>query len=786
MRGWCLSVLVASLAADLFACSRPTSAPVRVFRRPVGIAITCSDSAGNPVPVASCTSSSLQTGWVLDADRSGVGILSLPDGLHLDNDPFLPGFNPLQVQAANGEPMPDLVEVRADPSSSAVYVLSRRGRTLVRVSPRSLEQTRQPLPCEASSFAVVAHGPLAPSALVACPEPPGIAVVSLDDFGAGEPSVVPTSGRPERLTVSGDGTFAFLTHGARFGYLSRLDLATGAEERASLLSQCSDRLDNDGDGHNDHEDPGCEGPDDASEEPDRPGLCEDGTDNDGDGLADGADPDCGGRFVSEFPLIPWPACANGEDDDGDGLGDWPEDPDCYGPAWDNETSPAPRSIGRPAVTPDGRFVYVPMSNPAVIAVFEAEPLRRVDVNALDGPSPNVLLHRLGLRDILLSSPVVALEMVRGEQGTRALVGLASGQVLSVLVDLAGEPVHRLDVVPESTVASSTSVPVLRIRGERIGTLDTVSSEYPTFGSNLIAPVPGSTTKHSYYGITFGGRPEQELPETWRVTFEGVIPGAASRTGFVLSGSATLRDPYRDFCALGVEPGDHVVLTAPPPPCLAADRTPEDSCPKVGAASDGLPEGLVNLCEYEVVEVRPHALVLAEVPGFRGLDLLAAVPGPIAYEVRVSDAWTVVGSRSGFLHNLVSAGDSCEERPDADLRFTGRAYTSRPKSGASLSGCPVRDGAAEIEWIPFTNPAFSFRIFPPCRTGEDLRAKACREVRDTEISFGVAQGLSLRVAATGGFPVGLAPVGSRLYAVDPVFGAVHVVDWGTMTLLETLY
>lgn len=787
------SVLFACLSADLAACSRPTSAPIHVFRRPVGVAVTCSDTAGNPVPVSSCTSSSLQTAWVLDADRSGVGILSLADGVHLDTDAFLPGFNPLAILDGDGEVLPDLVEVRAAPDSDAVYVLSRRGRTLVRVSPRTLEQTLQSLPCEATSFDFAEDGPLAPAALVACPDPPGIAIVPLDDFGATQGSSLPMiamSGRPLRLDATGDGTLAFVTHdapdGKRLGYLSRVDLAAGTEDRLPLLPECSDGLDNDGDGWTDHEDPGCEGPDDDSEDPDRPGPCEDGVDNDADERVDAEDPDCGPHGVSEFPLVPWPACANGRDDDGDGLADWPADPDCYGPAFLDEGSPPPRTVGRPAVTPDGRFVYVPMTPPAAIAVFEATPLRRVDVNALDGPSPNVLLHRLGIRDILLTSPVVGLAMVRGETGTRAFAGLASGQVLSIQVDQAGEPVHRLETEDGVTVASSTSLPVVRVRGARVGTLDEVSSEYPTFGSNLVAPVPGAADQYSYYGITFGGRPEQELPETWRVTFEGVIPGAASETGFYDPGAATLRDPYRDFCTLGVEPGDHVVLTSPPAVCLASDPTPPGACPEVAGGLDGLPPGLVNLCEYRVAGVGPDRLVLEEVAGGRGLDVLAGLPGPVPYEVRVAEAWTVVGSRSGFLHNRVSAGDHCEERADSDLRFTGRATTSLPPPGAPLPSCPVREGASGIVWSPFTNPAFTFRIFPPCRTGEDLRAEACRLVRDTEVSFGVAEGRAFRVAATGGFPVGLQVVGSRLVAVDPVFGAVHVVDWGTMTLLQTLY
>lgn len=55
--------------------------------------------------------------------------------------------------------------------------------------------------------------------------------------------------------------------------------------------------------------------------------CSDGLDNDGDGLTDFPfDPDC---FDSlDLQEAPGPTCTNGIDDDGDNLVDWPNDPDC--------------------------------------------------------------------------------------------------------------------------------------------------------------------------------------------------------------------------------------------------------------------------------------------------------------------------------------------------------------------------------------------------------------------------------------------------------------------------
>jgi hypothetical protein len=92
---------------------------------------------------------------------------------------------------------------------------------------------------------------------------------------------------------------------------------------ADLAPDCSDGIDNDGDGLVDYPaDPGCTSPTDTSEhDPTLP--CDDGIDNDGDGLidyrADGSgDPGCA------YPAFPTesPACQDGIDNDGDGKVDF--------------------------------------------------------------------------------------------------------------------------------------------------------------------------------------------------------------------------------------------------------------------------------------------------------------------------------------------------------------------------------------------------------------------------------------------------------------------------------
>jgi subtilisin family serine protease len=120
-----------------------------------------------------------------------------------------------------------------------------------------------------------------------------------------------------------------------------------AQALVSLLPDCANTLDDDGDGAVDLEDPGCDDADDASEK--SPALvCDDGADNDGDGLVDfPGDPGCP-HPVADFED---PACQDGIDNDGDaaidfdggasangGVPNAAADPGC-GTSWDaSETS----------------------------------------------------------------------------------------------------------------------------------------------------------------------------------------------------------------------------------------------------------------------------------------------------------------------------------------------------------------------------------------------------------------------------------------------------------------
>ncbi len=104
---------------------------------------------------------------------------------------------------------------------------------------------------------------------------------------------------------------------------------------ACVATQCSDGIDNDGDGKSDLTDPGCTGPTDDSED-------SDGGNGGGNGGGTG-----GGSTTQ---------CSDGLDNDNDGLSDL-NDPDCSGPTDDTESGTSgPVIVGAPDLNASPRMV----------------------------------------------------------------------------------------------------------------------------------------------------------------------------------------------------------------------------------------------------------------------------------------------------------------------------------------------------------------------------------------------------------------------------------------------
>ncbi len=134
-------------------------------------------------------------------------------------------------------------------------------------------------------------------------------------------------------------------------------ISSGGRVNAALalapIPQCSDGIDNDGDGRLDYpSDTGCSSPSDDSEYAPPP-KCSDGVDNDGDGLIDyPRDPGCSSPSDDDEYNAPppKPACSDGRDNDGDGLVDYPRDPGCTSASDANEYNAPPARDVKPRLT----------------------------------------------------------------------------------------------------------------------------------------------------------------------------------------------------------------------------------------------------------------------------------------------------------------------------------------------------------------------------------------------------------------------------------------------------
>jgi hypothetical protein len=105
--------------------------------------------------------------------------------------------------------------------------------------------------------------------------------------------------------------------------------------------QCSDEIDNDGDGRIDYpNDPGCASPQDDDEtDGGTPPQCSDGRDNDGDGFIDYPyDPGCDNRDDNDERDRSAPECSDGIDNDRDGMRDFPLDSGCKSATDDDEAA----------------------------------------------------------------------------------------------------------------------------------------------------------------------------------------------------------------------------------------------------------------------------------------------------------------------------------------------------------------------------------------------------------------------------------------------------------------
>lgn len=242
--------------------------------------------------------------------------------------------------------------------------------------------------------------------------------------------------------------------------------------------------------------------------------------------------------------------------------------------------------------------------------------------------------------------------------------------------------------------------------------------------------------NAYEGIFVKQRDPQkeETPSAFSIQFEGALPNSLSQSGALASRTEddwNLIDYEADFCQIGVEPGDLLVVEAFKP--LDADATADPACQNYLRRTPN--EGLQPL-RYQVLEVRQRGLTLKiddrdtyePQLGLNNATIAAklspALPPPPAhciapsfnYRIHVAaDEWIVTNDLYGYQHPWISEGGKCvtnrQEYPQHARARLGELYQDawvifqlgyRAKEG-------VRLGVAEGRLPMMVGARFDFSV-----------------------------------------------------------------------------
>jgi DNA-binding beta-propeller fold protein YncE len=699
----------------LASCSSPYSTQERLLKRPSMLALGCRLS-GSAVPVSECSKENSELfAYVLNSDHGSISIINLSSDKYLDADKFLPEFSPVKVGK-----LPSDLAVTAD--GRYIFVLNKGSDSIMRVDPVTFEIVEKKLEFKPERIILFQKEQGHDEAFISSMEQKAVYRVSIDGFEKSFPEMKKIElkdGSPVEMALEMDPFILFVSHDAK-GYVSAVSLDDYKETKISIYPQCMDSIDNDNDGFTDGFDSSCRNPDDDDESVQASDQCNDKIDNDNDGKTDEDDPDCP---LMEFSMEFLPECSDGIDNDNDGLTDYKQDDGCYGWSYFTESYHPEIISTQMALDQDGTFLYVPKTNSQMIAVIDAKALQRVDVQQ----GKNLLLSRLGIRDIYAGARIIGIASVKEDQSLKAFISTNTGFIYTADLDARTIKPYKEDSKSEATR------PRLYVNDEEIDLTISTHPEYPSLGTMSIIDLSDGTDRKSYYGIVFDNDTKLELSEKWTLVYEGVVPGSESSYGYI-TGEGDFLDPLADFCRLGAAKGDHLII-------------------KVKKACGEIKEG--SVLEYEITEVREFTMKFSSgqpIPPKECFNM------PFEYEIRLSGMWTVSGSKSGFLHNITSKDGECVERADKNARFGSRAKTASFKEGIKPGSCPPVPNSSEVEWnyitgtnFGFRNISFGFNIYPPCRIDENLNVLPEKLIRGTKITFTAISGNIPKSISTGGFP-----------------------------------
>ncbi len=591
-------------------------------------------------------------------------------------------------------------------------------------------------------------------------------------------------GVPARLELANDGRTLFLTHFER-SYISAVTLATGVEEKIHLSPPCDDPVSSESPAQ---EDFSCYQP--AGDLPSK------AVPHDLVSLA--VSPDDKYLYVLdrtafEVLVVRWPegelvdVLAHTETNTPE-LGADPVRRREGGRGLPLLT--APQDIGFVALPDEGVVAYVSeISGRTTLLEFKRPGLRCPE----DDPDGSYRVapretHRIGAADRYAEPSVTQPMLLRGDEE----IDLAFALIPS-LPSMGPFRIRRVDPAeyypprrPEDTARDETGEDLQ----ETIECAGGVTFDHPWLSHRTGDP-------RIWYGVRLSDTNRLVRSESWTVRYEGELPGTQS-TGQLTSGGA-LHDPAVDYCELGVEPGDLLLV-----------RTDQrHTCGDYDGILFEWP--IVDLSADELYLGAPGRSFIERTPGddddwdetelvVNESDLPLPDPecfaGPLEYAVRAREQYVITGSQSGYLHNWHNVEGRCEKRPDADSRFVGRTTEARKRPDVTLPDCPPpADGFEDFyEGDFFENFALRFRMYPGCERDPDGDVVSLdgETERDVAWQFRVTSAFAPQQFRTGRLPARVIPLSlpgyRRAFIVDSAGRAVFELDatYGASVLRHTFF
>lgn len=547
------------------------------------------------------------------------------------------------------------------------------------------------------------------------------------------------------------------------------------------LTPCKDGVDNDGDGKTDFpDDTDCASPDSSYESP--PILpegiktqCDNGRDDDGDGLVDLDDPDCVDAEGTETGAT---VCSNGMDDDGDGFTDYPDDPDCFGAGDSSEGGSLP-PMTRFSISPDGEWLYALHHGDRTVVALNLTDMTLVDVNSVDDSADRRIQSHHGRIAHRLTSPPVGVSFLSLEDTLYAMVSTEDAEVTRYVVQDAIGPVHQIEQAPldEGEVPFSLAKkPTLFVGSEEVKLGYSPAPGYPNLGPLLVETdeVSGART---YYGISFNEDVRAHRNETWYVEFEGNLPGTGGMTARVAAPDRIVV-ASGNLCELGALPGDWFGVL----------QDGVSGCTDYPADSEF--SFLITNVGQDYVELDPstgHLWLDGEVQEVSALNP-ACFPEPLSFKIRPRNSALVWGSRTGFLHNVITTSEGCRVDPEGDPLFSGRAYIATVEENVEPPSCPIIQPFEGLVPETFQNPILSFNLYPACAVTPEGAVQIKAPIRDTAWRFQVISGFVSNTITAGYLPVYQTRfvLDGLVYLLDLAGLSIKAIDFEEFSLKYSYY